>query len=207
MLDQFFSNAQQLFHTLRRSAAFDVEILVPGLLILIAWPLLRIGFNDEAAAFMTAFVLAAALRLALKSEKLITRTRAQFSGPATAILVMIGGPGLLAILAFSADPFLCQRFLSVYFLVAAALYVLDVIDGKYSIVQRRFPEPCMRSTDAMMTRAFAVYNLAMVLANETLIQHASQNTWLLYFGLLPLLSNMVRTALVRTVQDGHGISA
>ncbi len=205
MFDQTIANAQQLFHTLRRSAAFDVEILVPGLVILIAWPLLRIWLNDEATAFMTAFVLATALRLALKSNKLITRTRAHFSGPATTMLVMVCGPGLLAILAFKADPYLCQRFLSGYFLVAAALYVIDVIDGGYSIVKRRFPEPFMRPTDAMMTRALAVYNLAMVLANETLIQNATQSTWLLYFGLLPLLSNMVRTALIRTVQDGHGI--
>ena len=205
MLDQFIFNAQHLYHTLRRSAAFDVEILVPGLLILLVWPLLRIGLNDEATAFMTAFVLATALRLALKSEKMITRTRAHFSGPATTILVMVCGPGLLAVMAYHADPLVCQRFLSGYFLVAAALYVIDVIDGGHSIVRRRFPEPFMRSTDGMMTRAFAVYNLAMVLANETLIQNASQTTWLLYFGLLPLLSNMLRTALVRTVQDGHGI--
>lgn len=207
MLDQFIENAHQLFSTLRRSAAFDVEILVPGLLILIAWPLLRIGFDDEAAAFMTAFVLATGLRLALKSEKLIARTRAHFSGPATAIGILICGPGLLAVLAYAADPLLCQHFLSAYFLVTAALYVIDVIDGRYTIVRRRFPEDCVRASDGTMTRAFAIYNLAMVLANETLILHASQTTWLLYFGLLPLASNMLRTALIRTIHEGHGITA
>jgi len=47
----------------------------------------------------------------------------------------------------------------------------------------------------------------MVLANETLILHASQTTWLLYFGLLPLLSNIIRTAIVRTVQEGYAASS
>ena len=40
----------------------------------------------------------------------------------------------------------------------------------------------LRATDAVLTRAMAIYHLAMVLANETLILHASQTTWLLYFG-------------------------
>ena len=55
-----------------------------------------------------------------------------------------------------------------------------------------------------MTRVMAVYNLAMVLLNETVVQTASQTTWLLYFGLLPLLSHVVMSALLRTVRAGFG---
>jgi hypothetical protein len=60
----------------------------------------------------------------------------------------------------------------------------------------------MRAADFTLTRVMAIYHLSMVLMNETMIIHASQTTWLLYFGLLPLLSHVVMAALVRTVQDG-----
>ena len=94
---------------------------------------------------------------------------------------------MLALLIWSAEPLLCQRFLSLYFVFAAALYIIDVVDGSYAINRFRWPQPEMRGTDAVMTRVMVIYNLAMVLANEALIQHASQTTWLLYFGLLPLV--------------------
>jgi hypothetical protein len=128
--------------------------------------------------------------------------RAQFSGKATVILVLLCGPGALACLIWSADPLACQRFLSLYFLIAAAMYIIDIVDKNYAIVRYRWPEAVMRRTDATMTRAMAVYNLAMVLVNETVIHQASQTTWLMYFGLLPLFTNIIRTALVRTVTEG-----
>lgn len=202
MLDATFDTLSQFFRMFRRTAPFPVEILVPGLLILFSWPLLRVWLDDPRATFMVAFTLGMGLRLAMKSTTMITRTRAHFNSPATALLIMICGPGALAFLIFVAEPILCQRFLSLYFLFAAALYIIDVIDGNYTINQYRWPQPEMRATDAMMTRAMAVYHLAMVLANEVLIHHANQTTWLLYFGLLPLVSNIIRTALVRTVQEG-----
>lgn len=202
MIEATFDSLAQFFRMFRRTAPFPVEIIVPGLLIVFSWPLLRIWLNDEATTFMVAFTLGMGLRLAMKSNVMITRVRAHFSSPATTAMVLIGGPGALAVLIFAAEPLLCQRFLSLYFMLASALYVIDVIDGNYTINRYRWPQSEMRATDAMMTRAMAVYNLAMVLANETLIHHASQTTWLLYFGLLPLVSNVIRTALVRTVQEG-----
>lgn len=204
MFEQINATLAHFFRMFRRTAPFPVEILVPGLLIIFSWPLLRIWLDDERTTFMVAFVLGMGLRLALKSDVMIRRTRAQFNSPATVLLILICGPGALALLIWTADPLMCQRFLSLYFLLAAALYVIDVIDGNYSINRYRWPQPEMRPTDAVMTRAMAVYHLAMVLANETLIHHASQTTWLLYFGLLPLGSNIIRTALVRTVQEGYG---
>lgn len=191
----------------RRTTPFPVEILVPGLLMILAWPLLRVWLDDETTTFMVAFVLGMGLRLAMKSDAMIRRTRAHFSSPATTLLILICGPGALALLIWTADPLLCQRFLSLYFLLAAALYIIDVVDGSYSITRFRWPQPEMRATDAVLTRAMAIYHLAMVLANETLILHASQTTWLLYFGLLPLLSNIIRTAIVRTVQEGYASAA
>ena len=188
----------------RRTPPVPFDLLVPGLFILIAWPLLRIGFDDPRAAFMVAFVAAIALRLAVRAESGIRDTRMYLSGRTTVILTLAVGPGALALLIWAADPMLCQRFLSLYFIVIAALYVIDVIDGRNTLVRHFWPDPQMRAGDAVMTRVMAVYNLAMVLLNETIVQTASQTTWLLYFGLLPLLSHVVMSALLRTVRAGFG---
>ena len=188
----------------RRTPPVSYDLLVPGLFSLVGWPLLRIGFDDARAAFMVAFVAAIALRLAMRADHSIRKARANLSGRATVILTLMIGPGVLGLLVWAADPALCQRFLSLYFIVIAALYVIDVIDGRNTLVRHFWPDPQMRAGDAVMTRVMAVYNLAMVLLNETVMQAASQTTWLLYFALLPLLSHVVMAALVRTVRGGFG---
>ncbi|MDZ4392155.1 hypothetical protein [Cypionkella sp.] len=207
MLATTCDSVAQFFRSFRRTTPFPVEILLPGVLILFAWPLLRIWLDDARTAFMVAFVLGMGLRLAMKSRLMIIRTRAHVSGPATVALILLAGPGALGLLILSAEPLLCQRFLSLYFGFAAALYAIDVVDGSYAINRLRWPQPEMRGTDAVLTRVMVIYNLAMVLANEALIHHASQTTWLLYFGLLPLVSNLIRTALVRRVQESYGAGA
>lgn len=189
---------------LRRTPPVPFALLAPGLFILIVWPLLRIGFDDARAAFMVAFVAAIALRLAMRADSSIRAARARLAPRTTVILTLAFGPGVLGLLIWAADPLLCQRFLSLYFGVIAALYVIDVIDGRNTLVQHFWPDPAMRAGDATMTRVMAVYNLAMVLLNETVVQTASQTTWLLYFGLLPLLSHIVMAALVRTVRGNFG---
>ena len=194
-------------HLFRRTPSVPFHIMVPGLFIVIAWPLLRIGFDDARAAFMVAFVAAMGLRLAMRAEGRITGARAHLSSRSTVILTLLIGPGILGLMIWASDPMLCQRFLSLYFAVIAALYVIDVVDGRHSLVRHFWPDPRMRASDATMTRVMAVYNLAMVLLNETVVQTASQTTWLLYFGLLPLLSHVVMAALVRTVRAGNGGAA
>lgn len=188
----------------RRTPPIPFEILVPGGFILIAWPLLRIGLDDARAAFMVAFVAAMALRLAMRADGNIRSTRLHLSARTTVILTLVFGPGMLGLAIWVGDPMLCQRFLSLYFLVIAALYVIDAVDGRNTLVRHFWPDPQMRAGDATMTRVMAVYNLAMVLLNETVVQSTSQTTWLLYFGLLPLLSHVVMAALVRTVRTGFG---
>ena len=186
----------------RRTPPIPFEIMVPGLFIVIAWPLLRIGFDDPRAAFMVAFVAAMALRLAMRAQTSIRGARQHLSARATVILTLMFGPGVVGLMIWAGDPLLCQRFLSLYFLLLAALYVIDVVDGRNTLVRHFWPNPQMRAGDATMTRVMAIYNLAMVLLNETVVQMASQTTWLLYFGLLPLVSHIVMAALVRTVRTG-----
>ena len=152
---------------------------------------------------MAAFVLAMALRLALRSDGTIRRMRSRISNRGTAVLALIFGPGVLALLIWVGEPLWCQRFLSVYFLVMAGLYLLDVIDGRHAMVQYFLPGERVRGTDALMTRVMAIYQMALLLLNETMIANASLTVWLVYFGLLPMLSHRVLTALVRTVDEAY----
>ena len=202
MLTDLSNSLYNFLGTFRRSAPMPLDILMPGLLILCLWPMLRVGLDDDRASFMVAFIAAMALRFALRADGDIRQTRRLLSPRGTVITVLLIGPGLLALLIALADPSVCQRFLSLYFLLMAALYTIDVITGRAALVRFHWPDVAMRPADATMTRVMAIYNLSMVLLNETLIQHASQTTWLLYFGLLPLVSHVVMGALVRTVQDG-----
>jgi hypothetical protein len=59
----------------RRAAPMPLDILLPGLLMLVAWSLLRIGFDDPPAACVVAFLAALALRFALRAEDDTRKTR------------------------------------------------------------------------------------------------------------------------------------
>ena len=65
MLDDLFDTLTAFVQSFRRTTPFPIEILVPGLLIILSWPLLRIWLNDPEGAFMAAFVLGIGLRLSL----------------------------------------------------------------------------------------------------------------------------------------------
>lgn len=202
-MDDIFLTMKRFFGLFRHGTSLPVTILLPLLVVALAWPLLRVWLNDERAMFMAAFVLAMALRLALRSDGTIRKMRSQISNRGTAVLALIFGPGVLALLIWVGEPLWCQRFLSLYFLVMAGLYLLDVIDGRHAMVQYFLPGERDRGTDALMTRVMAIYQMALLLLNETMIANASLTVWLVYFGLLPMLSHRVLNALVRTVDEAY----
>ena len=202
-MNDIFLTMKRFFGLFRHGTTLPVTILLPLLVVALAWPLLRVWLNDERAMFMAAFVLAMALRLALRSDGTIRRMRSRISNRGTAVLALIFGPGVLALLIWVGEPLWCQRFLSVYFLVMAGLYLLDVIDGRHAMVQYFLPGERVRGTDALMTRVMAIYQMALLLLNETMIANASLTVWLVYFGLLPMLSHRVLNALVRTVDEAY----
>lgn len=200
-LSVLFYDIARLFRRLPRVPA---SIFLPAVLIVVGWPLLRVGLDDARAAFMVAFVAAVALRFALRADANIKKARSRVSARTTVIWTLICGPGLLGLIILADDPLICQRFLSLYFLVMSALYVMDVIDGRHVLVRHFWPDRQMRAGAAMLTRVLAVYNLAMVLLNETIVQTATQTTWLLYFGFLPLLSHVMMAAVLRAVRSSDG---
>jgi hypothetical protein len=202
-MDDIFLTMKRFVGLFRQGTTLPWTILLPLLVVALSWPLLEVWLQDESATFMAAFVLAMGLRLALRSDGTIRKMRSQISIRSTAILALLFGPGVLALLIWIGEPIWCQRFLSVYFLVMAGLYLLDVIDGRHSMVQYFLPAERNRGADALMTRVMAIYQMALLLLNETMIAQSSLTVWLVYFGLLPMLSHRVLLALVRTVDDAY----
>jgi hypothetical protein len=187
----------------RQGTTLPWTILLPLLVVALAWPLLQVWLNDERATFMVAFILAMSLRLALRSDGAIRKMRSKISNRGTVILALMFGPGVVALLIWGGEPIICQRFLSVYFLVMAGLYLLDVVDGRHAMVQYFLPADRNRGADALLTRVMAIYQMALLLLNETMIAQSSLTVWLVYFGLLPMLSHRVLIALVRTVDEAY----
>jgi hypothetical protein len=203
MFDDIISTLKRFAGLFREGTALPRTILLPLIVLILVWPLLRIAFDDERGAFMAAFVLAMGLRLVLQSDGTIRTTRSVMSQRATVILALVFGPGILAALIWIGQPIWCQRFLSVYFLIMAALYVLDVIAGKHMMVRYFLPSDRNHGADPMMTRVMAIYQMALLLLNETLIAQTSLTVWLVYFGLLPMVSHRVLIALVKTVDEAY----
>lgn len=201
---------QEIYHTLRgfvalfrRGAALPWTIMLPLAVMAISWPFLRTLMSSEREAFMVAFVIAMGLRLVMRADGTITALRGKLSGRTTLIAALLLGPAAMAVLVWKADPLWCQRFLSVYFGLTAALYLLDVIDGRHAMVRHFLPSDRARGANAMMSRVLAVCYMALVLLNETLIHEASLAIWLVYFGLLPLLLHRLLLAVVRTVDEAY----
>lgn len=202
-MDDFLGTMKRFVALFRQGTTLPWTILLPLLVVALAWPLLLVWLGDERATFMVAFILAMGLRLVLRSDGTIRKMQTQISNRSTAVMALIFGPGVLAILIWSGEPIWCQRFLSLYFLLMAALYLLDVIDGRHTMVQYFLPKDRNRGSDALMTRVMAIFQMALLLLNETMIANTSLNVWLIYFGLLPMLSHRVLLALVRTVDDAY----
>ena len=203
MLDDITLTLQRFVGLFRQGSTLPWSILLPLVVVALGWPLLQLWLGDERTAFMAAFVLAMALRLALRSDGTIRKIRSQISNRGTVILALLFGPGVMAVLVLVGEPIWCQRFLSLYFLVMAGLYLLDVIDGRHSMVQYFLPPKRNRGADALLTRVMAVFQMALLLLNETMIAQGSLAVWLIYFGLLPMLSQRVLLALIRTVDDAY----
>lgn len=202
-MDDLFLTLKRFIGLFRQGSTLPWTILLPLLVVALTWPLLEVWLADERATFMVAFILAMGLRLALRSDGTIRKMQTQISNRATAILALIFGPGVLAVLIWVGEPIWCQRFLSLYFLIMAALYLLDVIDGRHSMVQYFLPKDRNRGADGLMTRVMAIYQMALLLLNETMIANTSLTVWLVYFGLLPMLSHRILLALVRTVDEAY----
>lgn len=187
---------------IRKQLSIDPVLILPALILVVSWPMFQILFDNRAEAFMSAFVLAMGARFALRFDVLVMRLGKAASPRAVAALVLVAGPGLLAALIWQGEPIWCQRFLSVYFLTMAALHGLDVVDGAHRMIKASWPGLILPRATRIMSQTLVIYYMAMVLFNETLIAQVDPSIWLLYFGLLPLVSRMILNSLHETVRSG-----
>lgn len=201
-LDRVVESLADFVNFVRRHLTADPLLILPAVLMLISWPMFQILFDNRAEAFMCAFVLAMAARLALRFDILVLRLGRAASPRAVATLMLVAGPGVLAALIWLGEPVWCQRFLSVYFLTMAALHGLDVVDGAHRMIKASWPGLILPRATRIMSQTLVIYYLSMVLVNETLIAQVDQTVWLLYFGLLPFISRMVLGSLHETVRSG-----
>lgn len=201
MLDPMARHVDQLTARLNRFPVVAPEILMPGLVLTALWPILRVALDSEVDAFLLAFLVTIALRLAIVAEMLILTAQSKLGSRVTVISTLIFGPGFLAFLILNGDPTWCQRFLSAYFLVMAALFLLDVIDGKAHLTRHRWPEidrPCARR---VLGQLMVIYHLGMLLANEVLIGYSGFGSWLIFLGYAPLISHLVVQSTLAVLRD------
>ncbi len=209
MIDPVAQSVSRLVQALSRVPVVASEILMPGLVLTALWPILRVALDSEVEAFLLAFLVTVALRLAIKSEMLILTAHSRLGRRVTILATLIFGPGLLAVLILNGDPTWCQRFLSAYFLVMAALFVLDLVDGRALLARHSWPDidrPCARR---VLSQLMVIYHLGMLLANEVLIGSASYGNWLIFLGYAPLISHLVVQSMLAVLRDlaarGRGV--
>lgn len=177
------------------------EILMPGVVLTALWPILRVAVEREADAFLLAFLVTIALRLAIKAEVLILTARSHIGRRAAIVVTLALGPGLLTFLVLHGDPSWCQRFLSGYFLLMAALFLLDLIDGKAHLARHSWPAITQPGPRRILGQVMVLNHLGMLLTNEVLIGHAGYGNWLIFTGYAPLISHLIVQSTLGVLRD------
>lgn len=186
-------------------------LYVPGAVLLVGYPVLSVMFGPDHAgqAFVTAFLVALAVRIGIGFEGTVRRLMTQYA-PLQAALLALGLAGLpLLVLAGVDDPIWCQRMQSAFYVVIGGVFLVDVLKGRTATAASFWPDAEMRSHLPNLTRMMVVYNLAFLLLNETLIRAVDASQWLLFWALLPIIGHTVLRAMVLTVinleDDGHPV--
>jgi hypothetical protein len=186
-------------------------LYVPGAILLLGYPVLTVlfGAGSEGQAFVTAFMAALAVRIALGFEGMVRRMLTRYSAGQVALMAFGFAALPLLVLSFAADPVWCQRMQSAFYLVIGLVFLSDVVKNRVATAASFWPDAEMRQHLPNLTRAMVIYNFAFLLLNETLIQTMAASNWLLFWAVLPILGHTVLRALVLTVvnleDDGHPV--
>ena len=176
-------------------------IYVPGAILLLVYPILTVllGHGHQGEAFVTSFMIALALRMALGFEGMVKRMMSGYSLVQTVLQSLLFVTIPLVALSFAEDPLACQRLQSAIYLLIGAVFLSDVVKGRVATAASFWPDADMRSYLPNLTRVMVIYNFAFLLLNETLIQTVSASYWLLFWAVLPVVAQIVLRALVLTV--------
>jgi hypothetical protein len=184
----------------RKAPALPLGLTLMPLVVGLVWLLAQVASGEARAAFMLTFVVAMALRFGMAAERVIQKLDAHVAPRTATIILLMTGPGVMALLIWLGEPIWCQRFLSFYFGAMAVAYMADVLTGEPGVLQFSFARTWHRGPAQVLSRMMVIYHLAMLLLNETLIATAGLGAWLVFFAFLPLISQRMAVALVRTAQ-------
>lgn len=176
-------------------------IYVPGAALLVCYPVLAVALGPEAKsqAFVTAFMLALGIRIAIGFEGMVRRMLTKFSKGQTVILAFCLPALPMLVLAAADDPLWCQRMQSAFYIAAGAIFLVDVLMGRVDTAATFWSDAGMRDYLPNLSRMMVVYNFTFLLLNETMIHGLDASQWLLFWAVLPVIGHTVLRALVLTV--------
>ncbi len=184
------------------------SLYIPGAVLLIGYPALSValGASNDGQAFVTAFVIALAVRIGMGFEGMVRRMLTRYSGGQAALLAVLFAAVPLVALVGVKDPVWCQRMQSLFYVAIGGVFLMDVLKGRVATAASFWPDAEMRSHLPNLTRMMVIYNFAFLVLNETLIQTIHASHWLMFWAMLPVIGHMVLRAMVLTVinLDDHG---
>jgi hypothetical protein len=177
------------------------SLYIPGAVVLTGYPVLSVvlGPDMQAEAFVTAFLVGLALRIAMGFEGMVRRLLTRYGTWQTVAisLLMAGLP--LAVLATADDPLWCQRVQSSFYLVIGGIFLADILRGRVATAASFWPDAEMRGHLPNLTRMMVIYNLSFLVLNETLIATLTPSHWLMFWAVLPIIGSTILRAMVLTV--------
>lgn len=183
------------------------SLYIPGAVLLIGYPVLSValGPDFDGQAFVTAFVMALAVRIGMGFEAMVRRMLTRYSACQAALMAVLFAALPVVALVGLDDPLWCQRMQSLFYVAIGGIFLMDVVKGRNATAASFWPYDEMRAHLPNLTRMMVVYNFAFLLLNETLIQALHPSHWLMFWAVLPMIGQMVLRAMVLTVinlEDG-----
>ncbi|MDM7932376.1 hypothetical protein [Tabrizicola sp.] len=177
------------------------SLYVPGAVLLVGYPVLSVllGPDHDGQAFVTAFLAALAVRIAMGFEGMVRRMLTRYSPVQTAMLAFLFAGLPLLVLVGADDPLWCQRMQSAFYVAIGGVFLMDVVKGRTATAASFWPSAEMHDHLPNLTRMMVVYNFSFLLLNETMIHAVDASHWLMFWAVLPVLGHMVLRALVLTV--------
>ncbi len=187
--------ALQIFAALfTKIPMIEARAMLPSALLLIVFPLGMVIWPEQPAlAFTLAFVLCQAMRYALRPQPLPVAGKSArkrwaivFLTPAT---VLLG----------AAHPAVLQHVPSAISAVFVWLFAIDLLERRYAMARGLWPGEMFAPYARELTLAMLVLHLNYILLNETIIELASLEAWMVYYAFYPIVHHVLMTAMFRTV--------
>ena len=198
MLRQTIVSLRLLVDLFRDLPPLPRHVLLPGMIAVISYPLLSVLLDDglQGQAFVTAFVLALALRIVLRFDGIVATLLHRFGRGQAVVIALMIGLGPVGLLVSAGDPLWCQRAQSVYYILFGSVFLSDMIAGRNDMALRLWPWEGMAAHLSAMTRIMVLFNLGLLLLNEAMIVSVDPSHWLLFWAALPVIGHLVLSAMI-----------